>query len=94
MTFDSLFLDMSQGKDSSSTQDLYERKNDLRNGEVNYNIMQRPTKKKMTVFFFSMKSVKLWLFYTVAPRFALKKKKKKKIIRCETFSFKTTSQYE
>lgn len=34
---------MSQETDSSSTQELYKRKNDLRNGEVNYNIMQRPT---------------------------------------------------
>lgn len=49
---------MSRGTDSSSTQDLFKRNNDLRNGEVNYNIMQRPSKKKKKFCFFSFFSLK------------------------------------
>lgn len=45
---------MSQGKVSSSSQDLYKRNNDLSKGEANY-ITQRATKNELAYFpYFSL----------------------------------------
>lgn len=64
---------MSQGTDSSSTQDLFKRNNDLRSGEVNYNTMQRPSKKNVFSFLF-LSHKKLGLSCTFASGFLSNKK--------------------